>query len=146
MKKIGYEIYFHKMYIDKYIGGDIARLIKEKIVDTVDIIKYNTKTNDFSLITCKDFNGEREPSIIRSESFSIIANIVEFNSLRNYKEENCPVYHHKHMMVEEDYNGFDLEQSREWSSIWEAKALPGDKKRIGYKKNWKEFLKNVDLI
>lgn len=51
------------------------------------------------------------------------------------------------MFVDDDYTGFDIEESKRWSEQWQQ-ALPKDrivKSRIGYKKYWNEYLEEYDL-
>jgi hypothetical protein len=47
------------------------------------------------------------------------------------------IYHHKWMFVADDYEGFDVEESKARSAAWEA--LPNvDKSRIGQRQYWEE--------
>jgi len=52
------------------------------------------------------------------------------------------VYHHKWMMVGDDYKGFDVEASKARSKWWEARYR-GSRAGIGSLKKWKEILDSI---
>ena len=90
------EHYYHTRY-DRMMGKDMPG---------VDIIKYNRTHGSVSLIKCFDFDGEDEP-IIR----------MVWTDLRqiNYTFPTGPIYHHKWMMVGDDYKGFDIDRNKQRS-------------------------------
>ena len=60
---------------------------------------------------------------------------------RSY-DNNIPIYHHKWMMVSDDYHGFNVDEAKKRSEKIEEviKKYSIDKKRIGYKTYWKEVV------
>jgi hypothetical protein len=69
----------------------------------VDIIKHDRNHGTVSLIKCFDFDGLEEPIIQ-----------MVWTDLRqiNYTYYTGAIYHHKWMMVGDDYRGFDMEASK----------------------------------
>ena len=68
---------------------------------------------------------------------------IEFKIIKSKGQ----IYHHKWMFVSDDYNAFNIEESKAWSEKW-TNVLPNDraiKSRIGYKKYWQEILKEYNL-
>jgi hypothetical protein len=72
----------------------------------VDILKHDRTHGTVSLIKCFDFDGEDEP-------------IIQMVSTRlkeiNYTRPTGPIYHHKWMMVGDDYMGFNIDASKQRS-------------------------------
>lgn len=144
MKKIGNVIYFHENYINKYMNEKQIELLKFimeiKLLSPHcgnNIIKLDTKIGDFSIITCKNFNTSREPRLLWGHKCYMGTRKLK---TMVFSETNPPIYHSKHMFVENDYTGFDLEESKRWTSKWNKCVKKGDKKNIGTLKGWKEFL------
>lgn len=142
MKKIGNFIYFHKNYIKKYLNKEQLDLLEKAnsikcTFDRYDIIKLDVKTGDFSIITCRGFDTFREPILLWSHKCYIGTGEIKTTL---YSETNPPIYHSKHMFVEDDYCGFDIEESKRWTLEWNKYVIKGDKKTIGTVDGWKRFL------
>jgi len=94
------------------------------------IVKYNDKTNDVSFSFSPDFDESPEPFVKKSCKVSSDNKV----SCREYKN-NPPIYHGKYRFVAEDYDGFDVEESKKREQLW--KSFPDiDYNRIGRKDYW----------
>ncbi len=124
-KKCRNNLYIHRDYIDLvdipehlYIDR-YNRLMGKDILPGVDIIKYDRTHGTVSLIGCFDFDGEDEPIIQ-----------MVWTDLRqiNYTRSTGSIYHHKWMMVGDDYKGFDIDASKQRSArikqvMWENPGI-----------------------
>ena len=148
-KKIGGSIYVHKSNLKELKSmineDDFNQIlyIKDNLLKDFDfaIIKYNKKDNRVSFIESKDWDTAREPIV--GDSYTTDIFDIEFKIIKSKGQ----IYHHKWMFVADDYTGFNINESKEWSETW-TKTLPHDrsiKSRIGYKKYWDEILKEYNL-
>lgn len=85
--------------------------------------------------TCEGFCTEREP---------VVGHMVFVNTdTREISSKYNPqIYHHKWLWVPSDYEGFDVQESYEWSKTWLSKL---DEPASGYKNKWSEQLRKVGL-
>ena len=135
-KSIGGSLYFHKDYINDIPIVD-KKLI-QKLIDQLpkdfkfNIIKYPEKPGEnISFINSPDFDTNPEPII--TDLYIYKDNKLTYIPERDKKQ----IYHHKWLFVKDDYNGFDIEESKERSAKW--LALPNiDFSRIGYQDYWKQ--------
>lgn len=146
MKKIGGAVYVHWTAY-RELSKEQQSLVKKaaKICpigfDKSEVYKVDLKNKKVSFIECKDFDTAREPEVGRSWCVNI-----ETKEIKEIKAKG-QIYHHKWMFVKNDYDGFDIEESKTWSQLWEN-TLPKDravKSRIGYKKYWNEYLELYGL-
>lgn len=148
-KKIGGSIYIHKSNLEELkeiIEENIFLRIMEASKNLPDsfnfeIIKYNKKDNKVSFIDSSDWNTAREPLV--GDSYVTFIDDFNFKLIKSKGQ----IYHHKWMFVSNDYNGFDIEESKNWSKVW-TDVIPNEKSiksRIGYKKYWDEILKEYNL-
>lgn len=150
MKKIGTTTYCHidtvryhrNQLTNKFLSAVLW--IGEKhpeLMDSFTIFKYNKKNNTASLIMSDNFDTAREPEV--GDSYNVNLETGEIKIIKSKGQ----IYHHKWMFVPEDYNGFDITESKKWSETWQA-VIPNDRKiksRIGYKKYWDEYLQQYGL-
>lgn len=148
-KKIGLTFYVHKSNIQ-----EVFDILEENTVAAIklassnlpkefdyDILKFDKKNSKVSFIASPDWDIAREPLVGDSYTTNLLD--IQFKLIKSKGQ----IYHHKWMFVSEDYKGFDINKSREWSSIWTS-ILPNTreiKSRIGYKKYWDEVLKEYNL-
>jgi hypothetical protein len=140
MKKIGYNIWFHKNYAKKY-GYDI-----EEIDYKYNIVKVNTYNNNITLLYSPDFDLSDEPYI---ESYM---NIMT-KEIKSMSIKNKVIYHHKWMFVEDDYNSFSLTGAKLRSELWlknldlyikQKKLNKKDiMRRIGYQNYWTKLIEEI---
>lgn len=114
-KEIGGDIYFHKMYADEIIPADIldnaeSILIEEYPNFQYNCIRYSPKTGDISFQEAPDFDTAREPKV------GDYITVKPDGSVRTGHSEY--IWHHKWCWVKNDYPGFDVSDSWEWSRQW----------------------------
>ena len=85
---------------------------------------------------CDGFLTEREP-VVGQMVF------VDTETGEIWNKYNSQIYHHKWLWVPEDYEGFDVQASYEWSRHWLG-LLP--EVASGYPHKWEEQLKKYNII
>lgn len=133
-KDIGGAVYLHHNYEDTL--GTVVVAAKDALPDNFNyqIVKYNCRTNAVSFIECIDFDTAHEPTV-----GDIITVDSEGNVRRRQQPRDPELYHHKWLFVAEDYEGFDVEASRQRSLAW--MQLDGiNRRRIGRKSYWDQFV------
>lgn len=146
VKKVGTSIYVHKSNLKELLDNikDIDE--KERIQSVLqknkfsfEIIKYDKKNKNISLIECPTWNILQEPIVGDSHLYKL-------NNEVKLIKGNKTVYHSKELFVNEDYKGFDIEKAkqrtREWNSIPNINKL---KKYIGNISFWHQLLKENNL-
>lgn len=145
MKKVVNNYYVHISAIEelKKIDGAIEILEKTKeklpLEFNYKIIKFNIKTKAITYVESNDWDEEKEPSV---------GNAITFNEKSpNGKliKEKGQIYHHKWCFVSDNYKGFNIEESKKRSKEWEKYITKEWSCRIGYRKYWKEFLKENNI-
>lgn len=95
------------------------------------------KPNIVRFDICQGFNYHSEP-IVEDMIY------VDIDKDRVIKQTyNQQIYHHKWLWVMDDYKGFDVQESYEWSKHWLSK-LP--ETASGYPYKWEEQLKQYNII
>lgn len=113
-KDIGGSLYFYKGYVDAVLDPETLDLFYES--DSIcpfeyNCIKYDYETKNICLVECPDFDSAREPVV---GQILISGSSGESKVTRFFKQ----IYHHKWLWVTDDYNGFDVVESWEWSRTW----------------------------
>ena len=85
---------------------------------------------------CEGFCTEREPVVGQMI-------YVDTETGRVCNKYNPQIYHHKWLWVPEDYEGFDVKESYEWSKLWLSKM---DETASGYLYKWEEQLKKYNIL
>lgn len=144
MKKIGGCVYVH-WTAHRQLDEEQKNLLYKAIsicrvgFDKSEVYKIDVKNQKVSFIESDDFDKVREPMI--HKSWCVDIKTKEVKEIKGKGQ----IYHHKWMFVSDDYNGFDIEESKRWSEKWQS-VLPKEvKSRIGYKKYWDEYLKQYNL-
>ena len=131
-KYIAGSLYIHKNYLDM-LPSYVQKLISHHNKKfNFDIIKFNESSGAITLVKCLDFDKQDEPEIIEQRTLHSdgISKTIKLSS-------NPFIYHHKWMMVDDNYSGFDVTQSKERSKLWTS--IPDvNKNKIGRKKYWFE--------
>jgi hypothetical protein len=134
-KRVGSKIYFHKSVWNKITPKDVwDKAMKMVSITKIDHrpFQFNTVCYDLKephivrLDTCPGFDTEREP---------VVGLSFKFNTLYCTTDVvlNNQIYHHKWLWVLADYEGFDVQESYEWSKRWLSK-LP--EVASGYPHKW----------
>lgn len=141
-KQVGPQIYVHKYYADEVIpkaiwdkaNGILTRSNPDFDFNSV-VFDVNAKVVRFD--EAPDFDTAREPHV--------------GNYIMVYLDGKRPprvghsdsIWHHKWLWVKDDYTGFDVDKSKEWSRIWLAKVNGPAK---GTDMSWQSQLKNSGLV
>ena len=154
-KKIYGNIYVHKRYItrmvDKYhlfsedfFPDHYCEAIRLANISWNDftILKWNEDKMIMSFIYSPIFDEFMEPDI---ESY-VTVNLLNKRVFRKkYKVgKNRPIYHHKWLMVEDNYPGFDVNREKIRSIVIEKviKMFPWiEKRKIGYSHYWSKVVR-----
>lgn len=130
-KKIGGCIYIHKSYVNRFPSAKHASTFLPKDFE-FDVIKIN-KNGNISFIKCSTFDKLEEPIV---EGCIVVKSDKELMAI---PQQSDPwIYHHKWMFVDDDYEYFDVEASKQRSKQWEA--LKPNKSKIGKLSYWNEFV------
>ena len=134
-KEIGGEVYLHRDY-EYTLPPELLKVAKQSIPEDYDyqVVKFNPKTGTFSFIKSNDFDTEHEPSV--NGGITVKAD----GSSKPFPDAGW-IYHHKWLWVADDYQGFDVEESKRRSLNWVS--LPNiDKSRIGQRTFWNKNVTN----
>jgi len=129
-KDIGGAVYVHRQY--ESVFPSIVDVCRKQIGDEIDyvVVKYSAKTRTVSFIASVGFDVADEPIVGDSVT-------VSFGGTTRWRKQLVDpyIYHHKWLFVGDDYEGFDVEKSKERSRLW--LQLPGvDMTRIGRRSYW----------
>lgn len=123
-KKIGPHLYIHKSAVEdlpsalhsKIVG--LQRLfISNKWGKDYNLIKINNLTGDVSFMLSSDFDTSDEPML---DAVYLIRNnrLIKTTDYTKRELSKRQIYHHKWMMVDDYYKGFDIGASKEHSEWW----------------------------
>ena len=138
-KLIFNHLYVHRTYIDQINDSLIRSNIQIAMKDIkvhYDVIRYNIKENKTTFIIVADFDSSQEPL---PDKYISVKDNGEFTFVNGTQ-----IWHHKWMMVGDDYFGFDVEQSKARSKLW-TETMKVDYKKIGQPKYWDLKLKEFNL-
>lgn len=145
MRKIETAVYVHKSAIDQLRleypdAYKYAQTLSLKGIE-YDVVKWDFGRRFITFIMCPDWDTAREPLV--GDALRVDVTNLEVKRLRSRGQ----VYHHKHEFVNADYSGFDIEESKAWSTKWQSILPPTKqiKNRISYKKDWLALLKEYGL-
>lgn len=145
-KGIGGFVYFHKNYIKEFPQWSDSIFNKMHYLPKDfqwNVIKYNEKNGSVTYINSPDFDISDEPKSMDNYT------VDNENNLKYYKPPSSPtIWHHKWEWVKDDYNGFDVRDSKERSLYWneqlEGHPDPKIKSRIGSAKVWGSLPFNIN--
>lgn len=131
-KLIGGKVYLHKQY-EGVLPPEVLNNAK-KFLNGFDynIVAYNTANGSVTFTQSPDFDASSEP-ILGDQLL-----VKPDGTTRTMHTNADPwIYHHKWLMVNDDYPGFDVEESKQRSIEW--MSIPDvDYKRIGKKSFWEQ--------
>jgi len=117
-KEIGGKIYVHKKYADKVIPKQLLNNAKKILNESNPEFKYNAisydkKTDTVRFDEAPDFNSATEPTI---------GNYISITQNKEVsKGSSNSIWHHKWLWVTDDYNGFNVYDSKNRSRYWLSK-------------------------
>jgi len=135
-KLVAGKLYFHKSVLDQMdygIQADVARAVRlapkgwEWVIARVDVVRGHV-----ALIQSSDWDTAPEPTVGAMV-------VVRGDEVRQQRGSGM-IYHHKWMFVADDYDGFDVEASKERSRLWESLNPPVDKCLIGRRDYWARYV------
>lgn len=129
-KEIGGNVYVHERY--EHLLGNVVQMAKQHVPRDFryTVVKLNLQTYAVTFISSPDFDSADEP-IVGSQVL-----VRGDGTIRLSKQLDDPyIYHHKWLMVRDDYSGFDVEASKLRSRTWLALENI-DKSRIGRRSFW----------
>lgn len=142
-KQVGSKIYIIRGAQQGIIPDDVwykatCLLISKNLSHSL----FNTLCYDFKkphivrFDVCEEFFTEREP-VVGQMVF------VDTETIEIWNKYNPQCYHHKWLFVPKDYEGFDVQESYEWSKRW-LSQLP--ETASGYPHKWEEQLQKYNII
>jgi hypothetical protein len=129
-KEIGGAVYVHRRY--ESVFEPLISAAKQYVPDgfDYDVVKFRRANGVFTFIQSGDFDSASEPTV--GDTLTVD---TDGNTRLRKRLADPFIYHHKWLFVDDDYDGFDVEQSKRWSIAW--MSLPEvDKSRIGRKSYW----------
>ncbi len=138
-KEIGGAVYVHEMY--QHLLPDAFKTAKNVLSPDFEyaVVKYDLSTDAVSFIQSDDFDSAAEPTV------GDLYTIRPDGTCKFRRKLADPwIYHHKWLLVLDDYPGFDVAESKARSMKW--MALTGiDFRRIGKQSFWLErILPRID--
>lgn len=143
-KKVGTSLYVHKLYADEVIPKNILQKAEDILTRSNPDFAYNSIMFDprrgiIRFDEAPDFDTASEPTV--GNYITVFLN--QNNTSPPRKGYSDSIWHHKWLWVKDDYTGFDINKSKEWSRQWLAKLNEPAK---GSKLHWKSQLKNAGLV
>jgi hypothetical protein len=141
-KMVGPQLYIHKNYAEEVIPADLwnnakAVLAKEHPDHTYNAVMYDKKKQIVRFDEAPDFDTAREPMV------GMYVAVLPDGTTKKPNKPSEMIWHHKWLWVrDEDYDGFNTGESKEWSRTWASK-LDGIAK--GNQAGFSQQLRDVGL-
>lgn len=135
-KEIGGKLYVHKLYVDQVM--DLIDFIFVTLFIprsfNYNCVMIDEKNRTIRFDEAPDFDTAREPHV---------GDFIEVNlcTLDIRHGHSDAIWHHKWMWVDDDYNGFDVEESYQWSKKWTSYI----RKASGSERIWLQQLKEANI-
>lgn len=146
MKKVGTTLYAHisaiktlPINLQPLVLSAIETLNSEGIRADIQVIKVDTRTNTVSLVESPDWDSAQEPIV--GNAYKVTSAGIKLTK----QKKNPQIYHHKWTLVDEDYKGFNIQDSKKRSDEWLEKMAGVNKQKIGYKDYWLKCLHEVGM-
>ena len=143
-KRIAGALYVHKSAIGllpedmRQLANQAVKRIPETFGD-YEVIKIEQKLGVVACIKSNNFLTASEPTV----GDRIV--IVPGKEPEVRPSNNKLIFHHKWLMVPDDYPEFDVEEEKQWSEFWKNSDIPEAKEtsRIGRKDFWEKVLSKL---
>jgi hypothetical protein len=140
-KQVGSSVYVHKLYADEVIPAAIlhkadAIMTRAKPEFNYNCIMVDAKRKIVRFDEAPDFDTASEPHV----GDYVVVSLDGTAPPREGHSDS--IWHHKWLWVKDDYTGFDVDKSKEWSRIWLAKL---DEPAKGTDLSWQSQLRRVGL-
>jgi len=144
-KRVGSCVYVHRQYESQVIPEDVLENAKKlmkwedinhNLSPCYDCVKWNKKTGAITFQWSNyTFDKWDEPEVGKCI-------LVKDNTIRTLpRPKEQQIWHHKWMWVADDYTGFNVEESKARSRLWEPYVTKEEKRKIGYKSFWDSIKK-----
>jgi hypothetical protein len=135
-KRVGSKIYVHKNYASEIVPKDIldAAIAKLPSDFAYNTITYDTKTQSVRFDEAPDFDTATEPRV--GKIFTVNKDGTTKQSSSN------SIWHHKWTWVKDDYTGFDVNASRNWSATYSPQL---DRPK-GTQASWDKQLEEANIF
>jgi|GEM_PF-1775249 len=133
-KVVGSKVYVHHSALgDSMVPDALVAEAKALLPPdaTYSVVRWDKQSDEVTFTSSPDWKEAHEPIV--GDSWSVAKGAKEAVH-RPFNEANPQIYHHKWAFVRDDYDGFDVEESKARSSAWER--LNPDRSKIGYKRYW----------
>ena len=138
-KFIGGQLYVHKDYASEVIPQDLLEKAKSIVGDYPhNCIMYHKAKNVIRFDTAEGFDTEREPLVGDFRAVRVTDGMVKDGKTNT-------IWHHKWLWVKDDYKGFDVTKSVEWSKVWYPLLKSNKTIASGYPKTWVQQLEQFNL-
>lgn len=133
-KEIGGAVYVHRRY-EAQLGAAVEEARRRLPADfSYTLVKFNPRSGAVSFIVCDDFDAACEPAV------GEILTVDRGGNLRRRPPPPDPeIYHHKWLFVADDYDGFDVAESKRRSRLWTSLS-DVDRRRIGRRSYWQQHV------
>lgn len=145
MKRIGSKIYLHKSALSQIKSDDQRRAIeiaKGQIPKgfKYEIISIDSQTHEIAFTESPDWDDVFEPAVGNRWTFIMSENWKDVKDKKYGKApiSNPFIYHKRHLFVNPDYKGFDIEADKKRAKEVDALGLPTNK--IGRRDYWKQHV------
>lgn len=140
-KQISNNVYVHKSYESVLPSAKLEKAKKGlPATHSYNIIKYNFIENKFSFIFSPDFDKANEPKVGPYVVVNLATNQVK---VFPNKTRAIQIYHHKWLMVGDDYKGFSVAKAKQRSA--DTSSMSVNKYKIGFKTYWDVALRRNNL-
>lgn len=137
-------IYVHRNYMEEVIPRDILEKALKNLgrwywyyiqpPPSFNTVVYNLSDNSIRFDSSTNFDIDREPCA--NKFFKVFTN---GNVILGHTKS---IWHHKWLWVKDDYSGFNVKESYNWSKTWLGKITSPS----GSASIWKNQLKKARLI
>lgn len=140
-KVIGGKVYMHVKYIDTLPSPEQARIaLRASGLRDARALSYDPKNEIYMFSVAPDFDRASEPAPRKSVKVEMDGDDVDEVSPA---KDITQIWHHKWMWVDDNYKGFDVRGSYEWSKTWTAKMK---KPASGSLRIWKVQLADAGFL
>ena len=115
------------------------KLTSESDINDVNVIRLDKKDNEVSLLAYKDFFTASFPQLLYSLKFC--SGSTSYKKRTFFDKKNPPILHRKELLLPPDHP--DIPKFTALTKQLEDAGLFKDSRKIGYKKQWEERLRNA---
>lgn len=141
-KRVSSAVYVHKLYADDVIPKKVLQKAQDILIHSNPEFDYNTimfdpKRKIIRFDESPDFDTASEPHV---GDFIVISLDGKHPPRHGHSDS---IWHHKWLWVKDDYTGFDVNKSKDWSRLWLSKL---DEPAKGTDMSWQSQLRNYGLV